>query len=246
MRSWRLQEHQLKNLLPNWILKMWVVKKQTNIKNRTERNLFFVLSERCLLHLQARHYIKSLPKIEKKDLQKVFSTANPQGQMLGSVFWGGTASLWPESVLVPQPCLCWSACCCWTRRAGPRPLRPSLCLTSPTSEIRRKRRKRSCTTTRWTTRTCLWASGNVRTWKGGSGNNVTEQAAKTSQSRGLLIVDLNCLLFFRSHVHRDLKLQTCCVRLQRNATLNQSNRAARGPRCQFSKADGGKVPQSKS
>lgn len=88
MRSWRLQEHQLKNLLPNWILRMWVVKKKS-IKKRTERNLFFVLNERCLLHLQARRYIKSLPKIEKKDLQKVFSTTNPQGQMLSSVFWVG-------------------------------------------------------------------------------------------------------------------------------------------------------------
>lgn len=54
------------------------------------------------------------------------------------------------------------------------------------------------------------------------------------------------LLFFRSHVHRDLKLQTCCVRLQRNATLNQSNRAARGPRCSFQKQSEEKFPDRKA
>lgn len=43
-------------------------------------------------------------------------------------------------------------------------------------------------------------------------------------------------LFFRSHLHRDLNLQTCCVRVQRNAALK---RAGVRSKMQFWKGDRG-------
>uniref|UniRef100_A0A3Q1H537 mitogen-activated protein kinase n=1 Tax=Acanthochromis polyacanthus TaxID=80966 RepID=A0A3Q1H537_9TELE len=41
----------------------------------------------------AKSYIRSLPKVEKKDLQKVFSNANPQGRV-GSAFSFDVLSFW--------------------------------------------------------------------------------------------------------------------------------------------------------
>lgn len=121
------------------------------------------------LFSQAKSYIESLPKMEKKDLCKVFSTANPQGTTRSGFFFypicfSLAVKLWSDALfaLFRQPCPCCSACCCWIRRTGWAPPRGSRCLTSRTTEIRRGRRKRSRTTTRWTTRTWRWASGNVR------------------------------------------------------------------------------------
>lgn len=45
-----------------------------------------------------------------------------------------------------------------------------------------------------------------------------------------------CSLSFRSHVHRDLNLQACCLRIQRNAALKQPSV---GNKMQFSKGDWG-------
>lgn len=142
---------------------------------------------------------KVFQKLRRRTSKKCFPQQTPKVRCSAEpslrCILGPTARLWPGSVLVPQPCLCWSACCCWTQRAGPRLQRPSLCLTSPSSENQRKRQKHSRTTTRWTTRTCLWASGNVRT-KGESGENVTEQQQKP-ESWGVLIVVLLRLFVFQ-------------------------------------------------
>lgn len=142
---------------------------------------------------------KVFKKLRRRTSKKCFPLQTPKVRCSAELslrcILGPKVSLRPASVLVPQLCLCWSACCCWTRRAGPQPQKPSLCLTSPSSETQRKRQKHSCTTTRWTTRTCLWASGNVRS-KSESGENVAEQQ-QNPESWGLLMVALLRLFVFQ-------------------------------------------------
>lgn len=147
MRSWRLQEHRLKNLLPNWILRMWVVAENKRHKG-TGRNSCLI----CSKWIRRRDATsKVFQKLRRKTSRKCFPPQTPKVRSsaehhLRCILGPSAAFDW--LVLVPQLCPCWTACCCWTRRAGPQLQRPSRCLTSLSLENQRKRRKHSCTTTR--------------------------------------------------------------------------------------------------
>lgn len=62
-------------------------------------------------------------------------------------------------------------------------------------------------------------------WKrkdGGRGWGKSDNSSKTLRDEAYWWVSCCFSLFYRSHVHRDLKLQTCFVRAQRNAALKRS------------------------
>lgn len=139
-----------------WNMNKWC-SKSSGLEGLNIWFVFFILSAinyvSLIVRWKAKSYIKGLPKVEKKELQKLFSTTNPQGRRTLSCFSVGSLPCSPSQhfcfcLLLTQLCLCWSACCCSTHRAERRPRRLSVCRTSPTSEIRMRRRKHSYTTTR--------------------------------------------------------------------------------------------------
>ena len=124
-----------------------------------------------LFSQQAKNYIRSLPKVPKKDLDVIFSKASSNGTwsslfstclihllvLLGSVVLTVTCPCAPL-----QPCASWRRCCSWTPSGGWAPPRPWTCLSSASSETQRRRLRRSPMIRPWTTQTCRWTSGNVR------------------------------------------------------------------------------------
>lgn len=119
------------------------------------------------LSWQAKNYIRSLPKVPKKDLHSIFSKASSNGTQRHSSASSGVGAL--NSVMLTlicmsatQPCLSWKRCCFWTLSRGWAPRRRSTCPSSVSSETPKRRLKRCLMIRPWTTQTCRWTSGNVR------------------------------------------------------------------------------------
>lgn len=148
-----------------------------------------------LLSSQAKNYIRSLPKVPKKDLHSIFSKASSNGTQWSPIAYSGVGALSPVvlTLICPlsatQLCASWRRCCFWTLSRGWAPRRHSTCPSLVSLETLKRRPRHCLMIRRWTTQTCRWTSGNVRQER--------EVALDWKLPKWLFSVLLQCLLVAR-------------------------------------------------